>query len=142
MSECCGASTERENSEKQNKRERDEDREREGDQRHVEFTITLLGCTVIKAKCPRREREAALGLPSQFSRSLDLQRVAHRNTPPEPSGRAPLFFFFFYFIAPGPPSAPKESAKQAQTVAAPRLLAILEEGGLPQMSGPFSFLMF
>lgn len=28
------------------------------------------------------EREAALGLPSQFSRSLDLLRVAHRNIPP------------------------------------------------------------
>ncbi len=33
------------------------ERERnEGDQRHVEFTITLLGCTVIKAKSPWRER--------------------------------------------------------------------------------------
>lgn len=28
----------------------------ERDQRDVEFTITLLGCTVIKAKSPRRER--------------------------------------------------------------------------------------
>lgn len=33
------------------------ERERnEGDQRHVEFTNTLLGCTVIKAKSPWRER--------------------------------------------------------------------------------------
>lgn len=28
----------------------------EGEQRHVEFTITLLGCTVIKEKSPWRER--------------------------------------------------------------------------------------
>ncbi|CAJ1081799.1 Hypothetical predicted protein [Xyrichtys novacula] len=28
----------------------------EGNQRHVEFSITLLGCTVIKARLPWRER--------------------------------------------------------------------------------------
>lgn len=34
---------------------RDDDRRsREGEQRHVGFTITLLGCTVIKARSPRR----------------------------------------------------------------------------------------
>lgn len=43
------------------RRDRDEEREREGerkegDQRHVEFTITLLGCSVIKEKSPWRER--------------------------------------------------------------------------------------
>ncbi|KAI9542892.1 hypothetical protein NQZ68_016196 [Dissostichus eleginoides] len=46
------------------------------------------------------EREAALGLPSQFSRSLDLLRVAHRNIPPNLQEGLP-------FIAPGPPSARK-----------------------------------
>lgn len=39
----------------------------EGDQRHVEFTITLLGCTVIKDKSPQRARRLQACPVSSFA---------------------------------------------------------------------------
>lgn len=95
------------------------------DQRQVEFMITLLGCAVIKVWSPL-EREAALGLPSQFSRSLDLRCVAHRNAPPNLQEG-------LRFYCTRSPIGSKESAKQAQIVIAPASLN-LGEGGLPWMS--------
>ncbi|TNN75214.1 hypothetical protein EYF80_014624 [Liparis tanakae] len=52
------------------------------------------------------EREAAAGLPSQFSRSLDLLRVAHRTQNLQEG------LPFFYYA--GSPVGSEECAKQAQ----------------------------
>lgn len=52
----------------------------ERDQRRAEFTITLLGCTVIKAKAPRRAGRLR-ACPVSSAAALISSRVAHRNVP-------------------------------------------------------------
>lgn len=112
----------------------------EGDQRHVEFTITLLGCTVIKEKSPRRERGGSRPAQSVLSLPWSPACRPQKHTA-KPSGRTP-------FIALDPPHHPpngsKESAKQAQIVVALAPLN-LEEEGLPWMSrclDPKVFFLF
>lgn len=97
----------------------------EGDQRHTEFTITLLGCTVIKAKSPLRERggsrPAQSVLPLPWSSSCHPQKCTDK-----PSGRG-------CFYCTQSPIGRKKSAEQAQIVMAPAT-PNLDGGGLPWMS--------
>lgn len=72
----------------------------EGDQRHVEFTITLLGCTVIKEKSPRRERGGSRPAQSVLSLPWSPACRPQKHTA-KPSGRTP-------FIALGTPPPPSE----------------------------------
>lgn len=96
----------------------------EGDQRHVEFTITLLDCTVIKARSPRRERRlqaCPVSSPAPLISSVSPTET-YRQT-----------FRKGSFYCTGSLIGSKESARQAQIVMA-RAPLNLEEGGLSWMS--------
>lgn len=94
----------------------------ERDQRREEFTITLLGCTVIKAKAPRRAGRLR-ACPVGSAAALISSRVAHRNVPTnlqEDTTPTPL-----HRLGPAPL---EESAEQA-------LASAMEPAPLSQFGG-------
>lgn len=79
------------------------------DQRHVEFTITLLGCTVIKARSPWRERRL---------QACPVSSLAPLISSVSPTETYRQTFRKGSFYCTGSPIGSKESAKQAQIVVA------------------------
>lgn len=104
---------------------------KERDQRHVEFTITLLGCTVIKEPGPRRGRRLR-ACPVSSPAPL-ISCVSPTETYRQNLQEGPPFLFFFFFFQRTPPTPPEEeSAEPARIVTKPAPLSLnLEEGSLP-----------
>lgn len=94
----------------QSRRSKEKTARGEGDQRHVEFTITLLGCTVIKAKSPGRERRLEACPVSSLAPLISCM---------SPTETHRLTFRKAFFHCARSPIGSEESAKQAQIVMAP-----------------------
>lgn len=91
---------------------------KERDQRRLEFTITLLGCTVIKEPGPRRAerlRVCPVSSPAPLISCVSPTETYRQNLQEGPPFR--LFFFFFQ-----PPE--EESAEPARIVTAPVPLSL------------------